>query len=30
MGVLAKAAGSLWDWIEAGYPEEVAKAHCVR
>ena len=25
MGVLAKAAGSLWDWIEAGYPEEVAK-----
>jgi len=25
MGVLAKAAGSLWDWIDAGYPEEVAK-----
>jgi len=25
MGALAKAAGSLWDWIEAGYPEEVAK-----
>ena len=25
MGVLAKAAGSLWDWLEAGYPEEVAR-----
>ena len=25
MGVLSKVGGTLWDWIEAGYPEEVAR-----